>query len=178
MSIQGITAGSMAATAATPTHRRGGKIGQDFDSLADALNSGDLNSAKTAFASLQADLKKRAGLGNDGDADNQATKATSAATKSSNNPIDILAKALESGDIKTAQKAFADFLKSAGKNHHHKDGSKQGVADAGGASSVTTSFEMLVSSTTASSYGQSGASSSQSSPDPFGFSGRSLDLQA
>lgn len=41
----------------------GGKLGEDFKALSDALNSGDLEAAKTAFTTLKEDMKSQRAQG-------------------------------------------------------------------------------------------------------------------
>lgn len=93
MSIQSISgaAGTSGAGA-----NRFAKAKQAFDDLASALQSGDLTSAKEAFAALQDNLPPRA---------NQAGNPLAA-------KIDALGQALDKGDLASARQAFADIQSS------------------------------------------------------------------
>jgi hypothetical protein len=89
MSISGISSSvsSFQTNQANPFTR----IKQDFESLGKALESGNLEDAKKAYAQLQKDAPTQDGKGaNPMSAD-----------------IDSLGKALESGDLKAAQEAYA-----------------------------------------------------------------------
>lgn len=83
----------------------------DFQALASALQSGDLDASQQAFAQLQKDNPRLA-------------QALSSAPSSSDNPrvadLKSLASALQSGDITSAQQAFASLQQAGGaKRHHH-----------------------------------------------------------
>jgi soluble cytochrome b562 len=105
---------------AVNAQKRGGQFRQDFDDLSQALQSGDLSGAQTAFASIE---QMRP--------DNNVTQATSAnsATQPVNGPLradmDALSKALKSGDLKGAQDAFkqlqqdAQAVRQSRPHHHH-----------------------------------------------------------
>jgi ribosomal protein S20 len=89
-------------------------IGNDFQTLAKALNSGDLSSAQSAFSALQTDLQKIGG--------NQQASQSSSTLQ---NDIQTLGDALKAGDLSGAQKAFATLQQDAqnqvqqGHHHHH-----------------------------------------------------------
>jgi hypothetical protein len=74
---------------------------QNFQALSQALGSGDLTAAKTAYAAL---------TGND------ANKAAS----NPNSPLAQLGQALQGGDLAAAQKAFSQI--KSGHGHHQKTG--------------------------------------------------------
>ena len=86
----------------------------DFQTLASALQSGDLASAQQAFAQLQKDNPRLA-------------QALNSAPSSSDSPriadLKSIASALQSGDITSAQQAFAKLQQDgqavAGHHHHH-----------------------------------------------------------
>jgi hypothetical protein len=94
---------------------------QDFRALGSALQSGDLSSAQSAFATLQKDIQNSPRLQQlVGDTSTQAGK-----------DFQALQSALQSGDLSSAQKAFAslqqDFQSMRqvsgaqvhGHRHHH-----------------------------------------------------------
>lgn len=70
---------------------------QDFNQLAQALQSGDLSAAQKAFSTLSANSPKAA---------------------DPNSPLGKLGAALQTGDVKAAQQAFS-ALKSGGHHHHN-----------------------------------------------------------
>lgn len=84
----------------------------DFQSLAQALDSGDLASAQQAFATLQQDSP-------------QVSRAVSSATSggtAASNPVaaawQTLSQDLQSGDLGGAQQAFAALQKAMHGGHH------------------------------------------------------------
>jgi hypothetical protein len=86
----------------------------DFQSLASALQSGDLSSAQQAFAQLQQDNPRLA----------QALNSDSSTSDNSRlNDLKSLAGALQSGNLAGAQQAFAQLQPGAqsahGHHHHH-----------------------------------------------------------
>ncbi len=104
----------MAITSSTASTTGAGQTGasawqqrqQNFQALAQALNSGDLTGAKAAYAALTAN--------NSG-----------GASSSPNSPLAQLGQALQSGDLAGAQTAF-----SAMRSGHHHHGSASGSATA------------------------------------------------
>ena len=116
---------------------------QDFQSLAQALSAGDLSGAQTAFAALQQDLK------NAGPAPAvQQTGSIQTSQNSVTTALQALGQALNSGDLSSAQKAFAqlqqDIQQAAqGHRHHHH----QAGASAPGGSASTPSITSASSST-------------------------------
>jgi hypothetical protein len=101
---------------------------QDFQSLANALNSNDLQGAQTAFAALQKDSPQLSKLIQNNP---NANSANPLATDFQN-----LSQALSSGDLSSAQAAFAKLqqdLQSVGAGHlrHHHGGGTIQQADAG-----------------------------------------------
>jgi hypothetical protein len=85
------------------------KMKSDFKSLSDALQSGDLSDAQTAYATLQKDMP--AGSAN-----------------SSSNPLSAIGTALQSGNIAGAQQAFAALQQTHGGHHHHHGGASSTTA--------------------------------------------------
>ncbi len=97
---------------------------QDFKSLAESLQSGDLSGAQSAFASL---MQLFPNLSSSVNSQPQAT-ATSPASSSSNvtnsvnNDLSALGQAIQSGDLKAAQNDFSELMhdtQSIGSEHHH-----------------------------------------------------------
>jgi hypothetical protein len=75
---------------APPNADQMAKVKQDIQNLGDALQSGDLSSAKEAYAQLQKDAPAK---------DSQKDNPIAA-------QVEAIGKALDSGDIKSAQDAF------------------------------------------------------------------------
>ena len=74
---------------------------QDFEALTQALNSGDLSGAKSAFAAIQQDFKTVT----------QAQEGQQIGSNTQNkfqNAFQALGQALNSSDLKAAQTAFAE----------------------------------------------------------------------
>lgn len=90
MQISSATGGALSALQGND---RFAKIKQSFNNLGSALESGNLSDAKTALAELQKNAPKQAG--------------------GSSNPMsqkmEALSKAIDSGDVKAAQDAYADI---------------------------------------------------------------------
>jgi hypothetical protein len=106
----------------------------DFSQLADALNSGDLSGARSAFAALQQLQPGRFG----------AASSSSASGASATSPIstDIatLSKALQSGDLTGAQAAFQKLQQDRGatqQGHHHHHHKRAGGVDSTSNSTAT-----------------------------------------
>lgn len=107
------------------------KIRADMQAIEQALQSGDLDSATTAYTQLQNDAPWLA-------------KAANSQSTTSNSPASLFATlgtALQSGDVSGAQKAFAQFQQSVrGHRGHHRDGSNDSDGN-----SVGQNFRMLAS---------------------------------
>ena len=92
------------------------KVKKDFEALGSALDSGNLDEAKKAFAQLQKDAPSQGGK---------------------NNPlsdtIESLGKALDSGDLKSAQEAYGK-IKKAMSQRPPAGGQGAGAGGANGAS--------------------------------------------
>ena len=97
---------------------------QDFKSLADALRSGDLSGAQSAFASLLSLLPNSSSSANS----KTQSEAISSASSSSNGASSIisdlsaLGQALQSSDLTGAQNDFLKLMQdmqSIGRGHHH-----------------------------------------------------------
>jgi len=111
---------------------------QDFEALAQALGSGDLAGAQTAFAALQQDLS---GILQSGGA--QQVAGTSQDVLQ--NDFGAIGQALAKGDVSGAQSAFAKLLQDAqnvaqgaGHHHHHRAGGAVPATDATGAAAAST----------------------------------------
>ena len=87
---------------------------QDYKSLASAMQSGNLDAAKSAYASM--------------------TSGSKFTTNNPNSPLAQLGNALQSGDMGAAQKAFA-ALQSA---HHQRVSGRSGSASGVSPVPVTT----------------------------------------
>jgi hypothetical protein len=98
---------------------------QDFSQLASALQSGDLAGAQSAFSALQS-------LTSQGQNSTVNSTGTSSTASNSGNTISndfaTLGQALQSGNIASAQSAFAQLQtdmqtqQSSGHHHHHHHG--------------------------------------------------------
>jgi hypothetical protein len=120
---------------------------QDFNSLASALQSGDLSSAQSALAAFQKDLPSTS----------QANASQPFGQNSqANTDFQRLQSALQSGDLSGAQKAFAslktDFQPAQGAHghHHHRRAGNAAGSNAGGSSSSSSSSASTSSSALAS----------------------------
>ena len=94
---------------------------QDLQSLTKALQSGNLDQAKTAYAQVLKD-------------------SPASATQNPNSPLAQVGKALQNGDVAGAQKAMANAKTHHG-GHHHKSSASS--------SSASTSTTPTVSNPTA-----------------------------
>jgi outer membrane protein assembly factor BamD (BamD/ComL family) len=83
------------------------EVKKDFETLSSALKSGDLSSAKSAFADIQKHMPQAPDPG-DSTPSTSSSSTTSTATE---NPVEkefaALSTALNSGDLSSAQSAFA-----------------------------------------------------------------------
>lgn len=121
MSTSGVSLGSSAAYAANNSKSAFAQRRQDFKSLSDALQSGDLTGAQQAYAALQKDAPARAaGQGQ------QGGQQQSGNGSSPQNAFASLGQALQSGDLSGAQQAFSqlqnDAQQARGGHHHHHHG--------------------------------------------------------
>ena len=104
----------------------------DFEALAQALGSGDLSGAKSAFSALQQDVK------NVGQA--QSGQQTGASGQDQfQTALQALGQALSSGDLAAAQNAFASLQQAHGHHHRHAQTNGGTSAPAGAASASTLS---------------------------------------
>jgi len=107
------------------------QIKTDYQSLAQALQSGDLKTAQQAFAALQKDFPA------------QSSTATTSSTSSSkpNNPMNALSQALQSGNLSAAQQAFAQLQQAHHGHHRHHGGSGAATGAQGGTTASATSSD-------------------------------------
>jgi hypothetical protein len=148
---------------ASGSRRKGtDRLGEDFDTLQRAIDSGDLGAAKSAFSSLQASIKN-APSAPDGEAN-----AISAAGAKQGPDFTALAKALDSGDLSAAKTALTDIQKKRA----HK-------ADSAGASNALSSDAFMATLTSPNQAApSSGVAAASASRDPFGVSGQAIDIHA
>jgi hypothetical protein len=106
MSVSGVSSSS--GVSPTDLQSKFKQVKADFKALSDALNSGDVSSAQSAYAQLQKDLPQKA---------QSADSSTSGDT-----PMSALGKALQSGDLAGAQQAFATLQQARHGHHHHGGG--------------------------------------------------------
>ena len=132
---------------------------QDFNSLAAALQSGDLSGAQNAFASLMQLIPNLSSSTN-----SQTQSAATSSTSNSSNgtstvksDFSVLGQALQSGDLTSAQNDFSKLMQDVqsigGRNHHHHhhktSASSQDTTNASatgsttGTNSVTTDLAAL-----------------------------------
>ena len=124
-----------------------GQAFADFKSLSAALNSGNLNDAKTAFAALQKDLQN---------APTQNGKSPFDPNSKLGQDFAAIGKALQSGDVAGAKQALQTFrqdMHGAHKAHHHHQD-----ADGDGDGSGTTVQSPTVATTASSGITNSGFS--------------------
>lgn len=115
MSITPVSSG--AATGAADLQANATQRRTDFQSLASALQSGDLTTAQQALAQLQKDSPRLA----------QAMNSTTTSDNPRVTDLKSLASALQSGDIAGAQQAMVKLQQDAqgaqkGGHHHHHHG--------------------------------------------------------
>ena len=122
MSITGISSGSasLSSEAINAIREAMKQSKMDLKSLGAALESGDLEAAREAFAKWQEDLPAPASVG-------QARRSGSVGTALGppfKDQIDALQGALDSGDLQAAQDAFAALvaaMQSAPRDRAHTD---------------------------------------------------------
>jgi hypothetical protein len=168
---------SLLSTTSTKHKKGGGKIGEDFDSLQKALDSGDISAAKTAFSSLQTDMKngpKPPDGGSDGSSDVSGTSS-----KPKGPDFTALQKALDSGDISAAKTAMTDLMKNAPKPPKNSGGGSGSANEVSG-TDATSALEAFLKSLQggSSTSSTSSTTSKTSSSDPFGIYGQNVDVEA
>jgi hypothetical protein len=97
---------------------------QDFKSLADSLQSGDLSGAQSAFAALlQLFPNSSSSVTSPTQSATAATTGSSSGTSSIKSDLSTLGQALQSNDLTDAQNDFSkltqDIQSIAGVHHHH-----------------------------------------------------------
>jgi soluble cytochrome b562 len=100
------------------------QIKTDLQSLAQALQSGNLQAAQQAFAALQKDSPAKS----------STTTTSSTNSSNPNDQMNTLSQALQSGNLSAAQQAFSQ-LQQAHHGHHRHHG---GASATTGAQSGTT----------------------------------------
>jgi hypothetical protein len=93
---------------------------QDFEALTQALNSGDLSGAKTAFAAIQQNFKTVT----------QAQEGQQIGSNTQNkfqSAFQALGQALNSSDLKSAQTAFANLQQARGHQEQQRPPSNSGA---------------------------------------------------
>jgi hypothetical protein len=126
MSISAINSNQNASQLSSQVNYK--QVKADFQSVTQALQSGDITTAQQAFAALQKD-------------DPKVAQALSQSGQNSSNPqstaLQALSTALQSGNVTGAQTALAS-LQQAHKGHHHHHGGAAPAASATPTSATTT----------------------------------------
>ncbi len=112
MSLQ-ISSTAAQSAAQSTSASDGQKRRQDFQQLAQALQSGDLGAAQSAYSTLSKDFPNL--------------------TSNSNSPLAQVGKALQSGNLSGAQTAFA----SIHGGHHHHHSTSQGASSTTNTAAIT-----------------------------------------
>lgn len=176
MSISAITAATATSTvqSATGRHHRANPVQQLFD----AINSGDLSAAQTAYQNLLANVPGTSST-NTSTSSGSATSGTASTTTA--NPLqqllDQIGTALQSGDITSAQSALASFQANApgGPGGAGGDQSTTGKAisslfsaiQSGDLPSAQSDYATVSSLLGSASTGSTTGSTSATSQDPF-----------
>jgi len=133
---------------------------KDFQALGQALQSGNLTSAQSAFAALQQNLSQTS--------QSSSGQGPLAANSAASKDVQSIQSALQSGDISGAQKAFTQLktdLQSSQKAHgghhhgHHAPAVNDGDGDANDASAASSSTPAPGSTSTSSPTGTPAATS-------------------
>jgi len=123
MQISSATGGALSALQGND---RFAKIKQSFNNLGSALESGNLSDAKTALAELQKNAPKQA----------------SNASNPMSQKMEALSKAIDSGDVKAAQDAYADIKQTMSQRPAGRpSGPPPGGAPPSGGAGKTSSTE-------------------------------------
>lgn len=122
----------------TDTHNGFRQRMQDFKGLADALQSGDISAAQSAFSTLQTDLQNVQGNGK--------TPPILDENTTLGKDFKALQDALQSGDVKAAQDAFATLKQDMrgvrhAHGHHHHRVDNDGDGDDGASNSATSASD-------------------------------------
>jgi soluble cytochrome b562 len=120
---------SISAISTTPTfqpNQQQNTVRQDFQTLTQALQSGNLQDAKTAYATLMQDMPSSNANGSNGSGN------------SFQQAIASIGSALQSGNLQDAQQALQTMqTQMKGAHHHHHHGASQQASDS--SSDSTTS---------------------------------------
>ncbi|HEX9449611.1 MAG TPA: hypothetical protein VF920_16615 [Dongiaceae bacterium] len=143
MNVTSIAAGS--TSQAQSQNSQGSGVKGDLRQLIQAINSGDLSAAQTAFDSLSGKLQQSDKL-----------STTSSAGQNSNDPfrqfLQQIGAALDSNDIQAAQSALSSLetqAKGATHRHHHQGaGSTSDTASSTANSTSTTTSSSTISAAT------------------------------
>lgn len=115
MSLNGISSSSTAALQSTSSQSGISpmrQLKQDLDALGQALDSGDLSAAQSAFSTYQNDLKSLQPPPPPPSSSNSTTSSTSSGSSSLSDLLKTLQSALDSGNLSDAQSAFSNFLQA------------------------------------------------------------------
>ena len=142
MSISSISSATdVYQTYQTSAQNKFKEIRQDFKDLASALQAGDLSDAQKAFAALQ-QLLPSSSAGNLAQNGQQGS-----AQNPFSNDLSGIGQALQSGDLKKAQDAFATLqqdMMSVQGHHHHRHHHKVSAGNQGnGQNTLATDFQTL-----------------------------------
>jgi outer membrane protein assembly factor BamD (BamD/ComL family) len=119
------------------------QIAQNFQAIGSSLQSGDLSSAQSALAALQQALQ-----GNSQSNSQTSSSQPFGKNSQANKDYQNLTSALQSGNLSTAQKAYASLqndlksaqsTKSAHKGHHHHHAASATSATASSTTPTTSS---------------------------------------
>jgi outer membrane protein assembly factor BamD (BamD/ComL family) len=119
------------------------QIAQNFQAIGSALQSGDLSSAQSALAAFQQALQ-----GNSQSNSQTSSSQPFGKNSQANKDYQNLTSALQSGNLSTAQKAYASLqndlksaqsTKSAHKGHHHHHAASATSATASSTTPTTSS---------------------------------------
>ncbi len=130
MSISSINSGANPACQTGPSSLFK-QVRQDFKAIENAVQSGDLASAKQAVAAFQQDQQNLQNARGAAGGPNQDPQPNS----QFKNMVSSLITSIQSGDLSSAQKSLSAVQANmrafgAGHHHHHSGGGKDGDADA------------------------------------------------
>ena len=133
MSVSGVSNTNLYQANSAQTNFQ--QIRDSFQQLGQALQSGDLNAAQQAFASLQ-QLIPNLSAGSQTQTGQQGSGQSQFAAD-----LSALSQALQSGDLTKAQDAFAklqqDMQAAHKRHHHHNSGASQDSASSSNNSSIS-----------------------------------------
>lgn len=129
MSISAITSSSTTSTSSVNSEMKQRR--DTFSALEKAISSGDLDSAKTAFATMKSDMEKMQAIrqqitGNTNSSNSSSNSSSSSSDDPMSKAMEALSTALESGDTSSVQDAFSSLKETmkAGRKRHagHAEG--------------------------------------------------------